>query len=155
MPRLWGGAELGGGGRVSELKPCPFCGGANLTPHLSDYGHPSWVRCEDCKALVFFPWNKGEDSAGLASTWNNRADVWISVKDRLPELCNHVDYDGEGWDESNPVAVIARYGTDESMGIGLYSGNNEWYVSTINDLDLYACIVTHWMPLPEPPKEEE
>ena len=69
---------------------------------------------------------------------------WISVKDRLPD---EEDYRSchENWDG----CVIWTNGSD--IGLGWY------YTSTGNWADIYDCgidDVTHWMPLPEPPKED-
>lgn len=68
---------------------------------------------------------------------------WISIKDRLPE-----DF---GWflviDEYMPINL--------SVTIGFYEGAD----SEINWLPLdsrasqESMVVTHWMPLPEPPKD--
>lgn len=71
-------------------------------------------------------------------------DGWISVKDRLP---GEEDYRQchENWDG----AVIWTNGSD--IGLGWY------YTSTGNWADIYDCNiddVTHWMTLPEPPKED-
>lgn len=69
---------------------------------------------------------------------------WVSVRDRLP---GEEDYRQchENWDG----AVIWTNGSD--IGLGWY------YTSTGNWADIYDCNiddVTHWMPLPEPPKED-
>ena len=72
-------------------------------------------------------------------------DGWISVKDRLPD---EEDYRSchENWDG----CVIWTNGSDIGLG---------WYSMTTGDwADIYDCDiddVTHWMPLPEPPKEDE
>lgn len=60
---------------------------------------------------------------------------WISVEERLPEKCEY-------------VLCIVRYGEDAwnyELGFML---NNAW-------VHPGRCegVVTHWMPLPEPPKE--
>lgn len=70
---------------------------------------------------------------------------WVSVKDRLP---GEEDYRQchENWDG----AVIWTNGSD--IGLGWY------YTSTGNWSDIYDCKiddVTHWMPIPEPPKEDD
>lgn len=121
---------------MDKFKNCPFCGSDNLTPHLSDYGTPSWVRCEECKALVFFPWNNCCDSLELASTWNRRADEWIHVKDRLPE----------------PWANVLVYGERRECEVVMYDVDiNGWQCeSGCDSLENRPW----WMPLPEPPKEE-
>ena len=63
---------------------------------------------------------------------------WISVKDRLPE---------------RNVPIIFMLSLGEIIA-GEWDGN-EWRAST--DFDIWVAtnsIPTHWMPLPEPPKEE-
>ena len=71
---------------------------------------------------------------------------WISVKERLPE--EHADehsYEFEQflcstvWDDVRMVGFGTRIGDDKPH---FWSGNSIW-----DDW------VTHWMPLPEPPKE--
>lgn len=82
---------------------------------------------------------------------DGKADAlkWISVKDRLPEN----DY-GKHWKErphylvclANGLMMVATFGFKE----------HEWWI------DSHSCVlskehyreVTHWMPLPEPPKGE-
>lgn len=63
----------------------------------------------------------------------SRQAKWISVEERMPE-------------NDDDVLVFSSSG----IGLGYYSRCGYWvdYVNT-ND----ECI-THWMPLPEPPKEE-
>jgi len=66
---------------------------------------------------------------------------WISVKDRLPE------------NDDNYLILFeyGRYRFNERVIVGFYS-NNKWCVSGhSNNLDT----VTHWMPLPEPPKDNQ
>lgn len=60
---------------------------------------------------------------------------WISVKERLP-------------DEVDTYLVYGRYGIE----FALYYGDGEWL--TCEDLTNITRFVTHWMPLPEPPKED-
>jgi len=62
------------------------------------------------------------------------APKWISVKDRLPKYGVGVLVTSGG-----PGCTIAGY----FEGSGFYNGHLE------------DVVVTHWMPLPEPPKEEE
>lgn len=79
-----------------------------------------------------------------------RVPEWISVKDRLPEesgnyiVCcddSSCSY-GEGIWYSSDVVVVSEY----------YEGSWIWYESG-TEWSLEN-IVTHWMPLPEPPKGE-
>ena len=66
---------------------------------------------------------------------------WISVKDRLPE-----SQDIE--DECNYYCLIyTRNGVSRAMYC-----NGEWYTNYTSKVFIN---VTHWMPLPNPPKEKE
>lgn len=65
-----------------------------------------------------------------------RTDKWISVEERLPHVSDEV------------LCYIKEY---DSIDIYYYTGTDEW------DNDRYCGStkyigVTHWMPLPEPPK---
>lgn len=71
---------------------------------------------------------------------HGKPSVWISVKDRMPEksgqyLC---------WFGANKVAI----------GMAIVTYVNEWKAfGRLESFEKYPNI-THWMPLPEPPKEE-
>ena len=76
--------------------------------------------------------------------------MWISVKDRRPDsnglyivtACDEGCSAGEGiWYDT--VVVTAEY----------YDGSWTWFEGG-SEYDLSG-IVTHWMPLPEPPKREK
>ena len=69
---------------------------------------------------------------------------WISIKERLPE------------DERS---VLAYYGFDRGDGdLGMkFMGTLSYFCFDPNPHWQHAdhnLVVTHWMPLPEPPKEE-
>ena len=75
---------------------------------------------------------------------------WISVKDRLPNGA-----DGKSLCEN----VIAYLNNGEIVGqvcTGWLNGD-KWYL-TVGEDDYYTvwglCDVTHWMPLPHPPRGE-
>ena len=69
---------------------------------------------------------------------------WISVKERLPD---------------NDRMVIGYTPCDGYMFVGYYVEDRnwkQWYIVTAMRSTKYMTKrVTHWMPLPEPPKEEE
>lgn len=68
---------------------------------------------------------------------------WISVKERLPEKDEEYYRRNDCWPEY--IVMIAE---------GIVPTTLEWDgESWSDDYDCYN--VTHWMPLPEPPKEEE
>lgn len=62
---------------------------------------------------------------------------WISVKDRLPKA---------------KETVLAYEAAFDSMSMAYRLPNTEEWIDTGDYYPLEA--VTHWMPLPKPPKEE-
>lgn len=64
---------------------------------------------------------------------------WISVKDRLPER------------RGRYIVAVCNY-IGKIDVFDLWFDYPEWYID--EDDDLYQFEVTHWMPLPEPPKGE-
>lgn len=87
---------------------------------------------------------------------------WISVKDRLPH-------------SYQKILFMIKYKDSEFILAGMFNGETEKFMTNVinangnfyyNDPDnkfnycncgriLYESIVTHWMPLPEPPENEE
>lgn len=86
---------------------------------------------------------------GFLAGYQAAKPQWISVKDRLPE-------DGVGWCTVYGC-ILSRW----SVQPGFYDRESkEWVSRFINgymDDEGYAPFksVTHWMPLPEAPKEEK
>jgi len=62
---------------------------------------------------------------------------WISVKDRLPD---------------DVFDFVIAYADGAMSTIG-YSKKNGFYEVYPIKVQLCICDITHWMPLPEPPKE--
>ena len=96
------------------------------------------------ETIELYPSEREELADGLIAS-GVTVQEWISVKDRLPEeddnyivtACDEGCSAGEGiW--YSTVVVVAEY----------YKGSWTWY-------DEYSLegIVTHWMPMPEPPEE--
>lgn len=81
---------------------------------------------------------------------------WISVKDRMPEkpghylICTSINYwRGGCWDTNSSDGTTEGYaGTTMSVLDCYFDNTHDWNRVWNNR-------VTHWMPLPEPPKEEE
>lgn len=69
---------------------------------------------------------------------------WISVKDRLPPDCESVMIWSKGM---TPITAWLAYDKGE---VPRYYQINDWDES---DQILSLKDITHWMPLPEPPKE--
>lgn len=110
-----------------ELLPCPFCGSNNLGQ--TEYRFSSEIYCHEC--------NGSCDS----EIWNTRHSPWISVFERLP-------------DHNNPVLISTKenYGFDYNVSY-LHRNDlgNNWHDQQGIRIEKYK--VTHWMPLPQPPKE--
>lgn len=78
---------------------------------------------------------------------SNNSNGWISVKERLPEEGEEVLVFGQYLNDIPKVlGVRSRYKGDQDWKY-TWEGSDEW-VYREND-------VTHWMPLPKPPKEEK
>lgn len=73
---------------------------------------------------------------------------WISVKERLPtSIVNKVLV----WLEHEDLNGYIGFGHYEK-----YKGQEIWYDIEHNEaFSIRGYAVTHWMPLPEPPKEEK
>lgn len=65
---------------------------------------------------------------------------WISVKERLPEKLTE---------------VIAYDSTHKIVHAMVYDGEGFRVHRCVRDEWIYDACITHWMPLPEPPKEEQ
>jgi hypothetical protein len=100
------------------------------------------TRCKDCGRLVI-------EKNLLA------IQEWISVKDRLPEESLNVLVFVH---EDNRQGTSIAYYLDNRWWGGIYQGENEPFLEVFEDdyrFYLQSCCVSHWMPLPEPPKEEK
>lgn len=78
---------------------------------------------------------------------------WISVKERLPEPDQDVLLIAHGW--KGRLLYIGRLHHEEAQTswlTGITSMESEWSINGWSYLK--TPLVTHWMPLPELPKEE-
>jgi hypothetical protein len=80
-----------------------------------------------------------EDVLG-ASNVPEKPDGWISVKDRLPEI---------------GVDVLISYGRLPFYHLAFltHNGDIQWFNGNHSNIEYSLDDVTHWMPLPAPPKE--
>ena len=96
-----------------------------------------------CKACPYSEKGVGTDDCQLESTQDAlellKARQWISVKDRLP-------------DESEEYLVFSKRGYRSVLDYS--TRHKEFNAKDTEKEPLHAIEVTHWMPLPEPPKEE-
>ena len=90
----------------------------------------------------------------MTNAANNSSSDWISVKDRLPDLIENTTSKnvlvyrdcGEGTVPSIAVSFL----WSESVQIEINGKKEIW-----NNQEPNGYRVTHWQPLPEPPKEKE
>ena len=72
--------------------------------------------------------------------------MWISVKDKLPDMHDQ----GEGWGFSSSNKVLVTNGRLLHIGFVVKRPSGvEWYAGP--DIS----VPSHWMPIPELPKQEE
>jgi len=113
------------------------------------------MRQIDADALVYeltemVRYNTGEYKHGIAAARLVVMDAptiggWISVKDKLPPMYHM-------------VLITGKNSAGGSFGVikGSHDGDKgQWYRDDIGQYaDSRGDTVTHWMPLPEPPKED-
>jgi len=141
---------------MSELKKCPFCGGEAEIYHWYER---FYVRCSKCLISTLSHPTKQKAIAA----WNRRADEWIPVTERLPEVGKCVLI------RQTYHAFLGEHGEYEGVTIGYLHQPTDrrckpyFYYAAVSDYgDMVRAqsicpgseFVTHWMPLPEPPKGE-
>lgn len=139
----------------NELLTCPWCG--EQMRFDGDSVHV-WYKCDNCLAISPKARRLWDDSKTNQENWNenkNRAlfliersneksSRWISVEERLPEA----DKRYGGYEYSAELLV---YDGLRRRAAYYCHTSGVWYDSRYED-DTFE--VTHWMPLPEPPKED-
>lgn len=122
--------------KMDKLKPCPFCGGKAKLIYKMPY---SIIGCRECKALgvaVIDSYEQGDSKPKAAEAWNRRKENWIDAKNALP-----IPY--------NTVLVITDYG---GYGMAHVGFNGEWLE---DDDSPSEDEITHWMSLPDYPKQNK
>lgn len=77
---------------------------------------------------------------------------WISVKDRLPEHGKQVLLIAYAWSDTTIyLGRLEHMSSETSWLTGFTSKESEWCLQGWSYLK--EPLVTHWMPLPEPPEE--
>lgn len=137
-----------------SLKKCPFCGGKARYVYSMPLNYVECTKCKALGAIIVDAYEQRDGKKEAVDAWNRRADDgWINVEDRLPEA-------------GKRVLILMDSGTVFCGEIKLRELLPEWwyyYDPQSEDMDMLSVVcwsgrlnpVTHWMPLPEPPKEDE
>ncbi len=123
----------------NKLKLCPLCGG-EADFQISYYHTYARISCNKCGLSTLDLKGDDDGKKRLIELWNNRVNdpKWIPIEQQEPSefelvLCCIL---GE---KENAIEILYRHGdsyySDYDGGI-IYSQNE----------------ISHWMPLPEPPK---
>jgi len=133
---------------MSELKPCPFCGSADIRTEPGI----NLNYCDKCSAEANIEhWNTRPiedalnkriaeleaeiDQLTAHDATERQDDKWIPVSERLPEL------------DQDVLAIV-----DDDIVIGSFGQGWDGEISFDRDEVGSTRYVTHWMPLPEPPE---
>lgn len=128
------------GGPTGDCEKCPYWKTEQLTAEQKEkLGVDAWTSCDVDKV--------GMDAADLIerltaenAALREKVPQWISVEDRLPEVWIN--------EEDDVLVNYMIYSPDFGVDIGSYHAKAQRWVC----MGL-PCSVTHWMPLPEAPKE--
>lgn len=156
--------RLCGDKRAIDICPkCPFFEGYNpdvcipkMTAACADAleNHESHVlalqkEIEGLRAQLTTVQHQNEqlrEAAALTvqATTDRLSREWVSVKERLPDR-----------EEDVLILVSGKFKNctfDHAYMVGLYAGPDGWFANEYPDWDNPG--VTHWMPLPDAPKED-
>ena len=126
---------------MSEFKHCPHCNGNGRIVSVSGFKSDRYrVVCDSCGAST----RECETEQEAVSAWDMRAGGWIPVGERLPM-------------ESGTYVCLTRIKTGLVLVLALdYSAKHKKFnaCDSLSEqlADSYSINVTHWQPLPEPPK---
>ena len=114
------------------------------------------LKCDRFKSGFTCAHDLLDDAADAIEELGAAVPKWISVEERLPGDCEHVlcrieeecmYYDATGGE----VFAMDSYLCEAHYRRGKHKG---WYKAVSPDISSCTNNVTHWMPLPEPPKED-
>lgn len=129
-------------------KPAPRCPGCGKEMELMELERNTWrYSCEDCgwrSPAVHGPGKEGKDRAYDKAMQRYTENPWISVKDRMPDkVGSYLVCVGTSVFTANYMPAHCAYSQCVEAG---FCSDLFGFTKLLN--------VTHWMPLPKPPKEE-
>ena len=141
---------------IKKLLTCPWCG--EQMRFDGDSVHV-WYKCDNCLAISPKARRLWDDSKTNQVNWienknralfliersNAKSSRWIPVEERLPPVAGIY---GSGYEYSEDLIVYDGL----RRRVAYYCHTTELWVDSRYEDDTFE--VTHWMPLPEPPKEE-
>lgn len=93
------------------------------------------------------------DAADTIEVLEAAQPKWISVNERLPEPDREILLIAHGWKERLLyIGCLHHMSAETSLLTGITSKESEWLIYGWSYLK--EPTVTHWMPLPESPKED-
>ena len=96
------------------------------------------VTVDKEELLKALQYDRDQFAAGFKAGKKSAQPKWISVEERLP---------GEFVD-------VLLYGDSRGIAIGSYDANDGYFWKREDENTLHSVNATHWMPLPNGPKEE-
>lgn len=101
------------------------------------------MKCEDC---IHYQMCHSINVNAPCAAFKNKSDFvevkWIDVNERLPENGRYIVY-----------VKKEHHGGYKRDVFDLWYEDGKWYLDAHSAL--YGGTITHWMPLPEPPKMNE
>ncbi len=119
-------------------------------PYVQDMDERDCENCQYDNACCFL-----DATADALSLLKAQEPGWISVKDRLPDQAGYeclVCAVNENYNQTHVFTASTGYGEP-----GWWTGNVHYMarVKSPQDNRVHPALkITHWLPLPEPPKEE-
>ena len=132
---------------MTELKPCPFCGGERLLEAMQKpvgAGEYFMIKCADCSAEI-----TRTSKRKAVEAWNRRAtNDWVSVADRLPDKDGRYVVFEKRSDGVETVDVL--YFAKDGRKVDKYDfrdrWKNVWYDYDSEWGHYVSDSVTHWLP---------